>query len=51
LVRGRNTYRDRSKYFLLQALLLDPVVESPGQAEKMLDYMLDLQAEYLPVLT
>ena len=44
-------YREKSKHLLLQALLLDPVVDSSRQAEKMLDYMLELQAEYLPVFT
>ncbi len=41
-------YKEKSKRLLLQALLLDPVVESAIQAEKFLDYMLKLQAEYLP---
>jgi alpha-galactosidase/6-phospho-beta-glucosidase family protein len=33
---------------LLQALLVDPVVDSVANAEKMLDDMLDLQKDYLP---
>ena len=41
-------YRERSRDLLLQALLLDPVVDSTKRAEEMLDYMLDLQTEYLP---
>ena len=41
-------YRQRSKKLLLQALLLDPVVDSVERAEKMLDYMLELQKDYLP---
>ena len=41
-------YRTRSKNLLLQALLLDPVVNSITEAEKMLDEMLELQAEFLP---
>lgn len=41
-------YRTRDKRLLLQALLLDPVVNSITAAEKLLDYMLALQAEYLP---
>ncbi len=41
-------YRTRSKRLLLQALLLDPVVNSITAAEKMLDYMLELQKEFLP---
>ena len=32
----------------LQALVLDPVVDSIGRAEKMLDEMLKLQSEFLP---
>jgi len=41
-------YRKRSKKLLLQALLLDPVVDSVKRAEEMLDYMLELQKDYLP---
>ena len=41
-------YRQKSKNLLLQALLLDPVVDSVGNAEKMLDHMLELQKDYLP---
>jgi len=41
-------YRTRSKNLLLQALLLDPVVNSVVEAEKMLDEMLELQKEFLP---
>ncbi len=36
-----------SKDVVLQALLVDPVVDKVGAAEKMLDTMLDLQQEYL----
>lgn len=43
-------YQQRSKHLLYQALLLDPVVDSAINARKMLDYMLDIQAEYLPEL-
>jgi alpha-galactosidase len=43
-----DAYERRSREVLLQALLLDPVVDGMGRAERMLDYMLDLQAEYLP---
>ena len=39
--------RKRSRKLLLQTLLMDPVVNSVSSAEKMLDYMLDLQKEYL----
>ena len=41
-------YRQRSKKLLLQALLLDPIVDSVRQAEDMLDCMLELQKDYLP---
>jgi alpha-galactosidase len=41
-------YRTSSKRLLLQALLLDPVVNSITGAEKMLDEMLELQKDYLP---
>jgi alpha-galactosidase len=41
-------YRQRSRNLLLQTLLLDPVVNSVANAETMLDYMLELQSEYLP---
>jgi len=41
-------YIKRSKNLLLQALLLDPVVHSVANAERMLDDMLELQKDYLP---
>jgi len=41
-------YRTRSRNLLLQALLLDPVVNSVVEARKLLDEMLDLQQDYLP---
>jgi alpha-galactosidase len=41
-------YREKSKRLLLQALLLDPVVDSAPRAEQLLDYMLTLQKDYLP---
>jgi len=41
-------YRTRSRKLLLQALLLDPVVNSVAGARKLLDEMLDLQQDYLP---
>jgi len=44
-------YRTRSKKLLLQALLLDPLVESISAAEAMLDEMLALQEDYLPAMT
>ncbi len=44
-------YRTGSKNLLLQALLLDPVVDSAERAERMLDHMLKLQKDYLPSFT
>ncbi len=41
-------YRTQNRKLLLQALLLDPLVDSLTGAEKMLDQMLDLQSEFLP---
>jgi len=41
-------YSERSKKLLLQALLIDPVVDSAKRAEEYLDCMLKLQADYLP---
>ncbi len=41
-------YRTRSKKLLLQALALDPLVNSISAAEKMLDEMLELQKDFLP---
>jgi alpha-galactosidase len=41
-------YRTGSRRLLLQALLLDPVVDSIGAAERMLDDMLELQRDFLP---
>jgi alpha-galactosidase len=41
-------YRTRSKNGLLQALLLDPAVNSTLEAEALLDEMLELQAPFLP---
>lgn len=43
-------YRTSSRRLVLQALLLDPVVHSILEAEKLLDAMLALQADYLPPL-
>lgn len=41
-------YRTRSKKLLLQALLLDPCVNSISGAERLLDEMLELQKDFLP---
>jgi alpha-galactosidase len=44
-------YREKSRKLLLQALLIDPVASGHAlQIERMLDYMLRIQAEYLPEL-
>ncbi|MBN2377937.1 MAG: hypothetical protein JXD22_16180 [Sedimentisphaerales bacterium] len=40
-------YQQRSRNLLLQALLIDPVIDNATNAEKMLDYMLQLQKDYL----
>jgi len=44
-------YKERSKNLLLQALLLEPAVDSISRAEGLIDDMLELQAEYLPEFT
>jgi alpha-galactosidase len=44
-------YRTGSRKVLLQALLLDPVVNGISAAEKMMDDMLELQKDFLPKLT
>jgi len=44
-------HRTRSKKLLLQALLLDPVVNNITAAERMLDEMLELQSEFLPAFS
>jgi alpha-galactosidase len=41
-------YRQRSKNLILQALLLEPTVDSLSGAESLIDDMLELQAPYLP---
>ncbi len=41
-------YRTKSRILLLQALLLDPVVNSIIEAEALLEEMLELQAAFLP---
>jgi alpha-galactosidase len=43
-----DAYRTGDKNLLLQALLLDPMVNSIENAKKLLDDMLERQAEYLP---
>lgn len=41
-------YRKKSKKLLLQALLLDPIVNNIANAEKMLNDMLEIQSDFLP---
>jgi alpha-galactosidase len=43
-------FRERSKSLLLQAIVIDPVVDSADRARKMMEHMLRLEAEYLPPL-
>ena len=43
-------YRQLSKKLLLQALIIDPIVDSADRAEQMMEDMLRLQADYLPEL-
>lgn len=43
-------YRDGSKQALLQALVLDPVVDSVTRAEQMMNVLLEAEADYLPDL-
>jgi len=44
-------YRTRSRRLLLEALLLDPCVNSIQAAEQLLDEMLELQKDYLPTFS
>ncbi len=44
-------YRTKSKKLLLQALLLDPYVNSVTAADEMLDEMLELQKAFLPTFS
>jgi alpha-galactosidase len=41
-------YAERSRMKLLQAILLDPTVDSYKQAVEMMNEMIDLQQELLP---
>jgi len=43
-------YRERSKAALLQALVLDPVVDSAERAQEMMKLLLEVEAPYLPEL-
>jgi len=43
-------YAKKSKHALLQALVLDPVVDSVTRAEQMMNVLLEAEADYLPEL-
>ncbi|MBB13837.1 hypothetical protein CMK22_01135 [Candidatus Poribacteria bacterium] len=43
-------YAEKSKRALLSALLLEPTVDSPNRAEKMMEELLNRQTTYLPEL-
>lgn len=43
-------YRQKSKRLLLQALIIDPIVDSVDRAEQMMEHMLKIEADYLPEL-
>jgi alpha-galactosidase len=43
-------YRQRSKKLLLQALVLDPVVDSVPRAREMMERMLQIEKDFLPAL-
>jgi len=41
-------YQERSKKLLLQALVIDPVVDNIAQAESMMNEMLRIESDFLP---
>ena len=43
-------YHQKSKDLLLQALVIDPIVDSVPRAKEMMEVMLRAESEYLPVL-
>jgi alpha-galactosidase len=43
-------YRENSKKLLLQALLIDPIVNNVARAEAMMEKMLQIESDYLPEL-
>jgi alpha-galactosidase len=43
-------YRQKSKQLLLQALLIDPIVDSYRRAKEMMEMMLKVEADHLPEL-
>lgn len=43
-------YQERSKNLLLQALLIDPMVNSIDRGEKMMEELLKIEANFLPTL-
>jgi alpha-galactosidase len=44
-------YKERSKKKLLEAMMLEPVVDSIDRAEKMIDEMLRIEKEFLPTFS
>ena len=44
-------YRERSRDLLLQALLLDPIVDSVSRARLLIDEMLVIEEDFLPDMT
>lgn len=43
-------YRQKAKHLLLQALLIDPIVDSYSRAKEMMETMLKVEADALPQL-
>ena len=41
-------YHERSKKLLLQALMIDPIVDSYPRAREMMEMMLKVEADALP---
>jgi alpha-galactosidase len=45
-----DAYKEKSKKFLLQALIIDPIVDNLKRAKEMMDTMLRIEKEFLPEL-
>ena len=43
-------YKEKSKRLLLQALMIDPIVDNASKAQAMMEKMLQVEADYLPEL-
>jgi alpha-galactosidase len=41
-------FKEKSKKLLLQALVIDPIVDDANRAEEMMERMLQIEADYLP---